>query len=87
MRELLSRGRPERADIFTYDENSIAELFIRAAARTPKGGCFLIARCICSAFGRRYFPLRDNDVECTDSLFHANGWGRPRSLTLWGSGT
>src|SRR6266851_6926069 len=36
--ELLSRGRPQHADILSYDENSIAELFYTSGSTgTPKG--------------------------------------------------
>ncbi len=36
--ELLDKGHPERADIFSFDENSIAELFYTSGSTgTPKG--------------------------------------------------
>ena len=36
--ELLDKGHPERADIFSYDENAIAELFYTSGSTgTPKG--------------------------------------------------
>ena len=36
--ELLSKGRLERPDIFTFDENEIAELFYTSGSTgTPKG--------------------------------------------------
>jgi len=86
--DLLSRGRPERADIFTYDENSIAELFYTSGSTgTPKGvmlshrTLYLHALSVAVALN-----LRDSDVELhTIPLFHANGWGRPQCHTLLGS--
>src|SRR5580704_4552370 len=36
--ELLDKGHPERADIFSFDENAIAELFYTSGSTgTPKG--------------------------------------------------
>ncbi len=36
--ELLDQGHAERADIFSFDENSIAELFYTSGSTgTPKG--------------------------------------------------
>ncbi len=85
--ELLDQGRPERADIFQYDENSIAELFYTSGSTgTPKGvtlshrTLYLHALTIAGMF---------KDVEKlvdlhTIPLFHANGWGRPQASTMLG---
>ena len=85
--ELLDEGRPERADIFTIDENSIAELFYTSGSTgTPKGvtlshrTLYLHALSVGGMF---------KDVEKlvdlhTIPLFHANGWGRPQASTMLG---
>ena len=85
--DLLSRGRPERADIFSFDENSIAELFYTSGSTgTPKGvmlshrTLYLHALSVACTFLHQ-----DTDVELhTIPLFHANGWGRPQACTLVG---
>src|SRR5439155_10547410 len=85
--ELLSRGGPERADIFSYDENSIAELFYTSGSTgTPKGvmlshrTLYLHALSVAATFNRD-----DDGVELhTIPLFHANGWGRPQASTMMG---
>ena len=85
--ELLARGRPERADIFSYDEASTAELFYTSGSTgTPKGvmlshrTLYLHALSVAATFNRD-----DSGVELhTIPLFHANGWGRPQASTLMG---
>jgi fatty-acyl-CoA synthase len=85
--ELLAHGRPQRADIFSYDENSIAELFYTSGSTgTPKGvmlshrTLYLHAMSVAATF-----HPHDNAVELhTIPLFHANGWGRPQASTLMG---
>ena len=85
--QLLARGRSERADIFSYDENSIAELFYTSGSTgTPKGvmlshrTLYLHALSVAATF------IHDDDaVELhTIPLFHANGWGRPQASTMMG---
>jgi len=86
--ELLEEGHPERADIFTFDENAIAELFYTSGSTgTPKG----------VMLGHRTLYLHAmavatlaKDVETmvdlhTIPLFHANGWGRPQTSTMLGT--
>jgi len=85
--ELLAAATPRRADIFSYDELSIAELFYTSGSTgTPKGvmlshrTLYLHAVDIVSGF-------RDleNMVDLhTIPLFHANGWGRPQMSTMLG---
>ncbi len=85
--ELLAKGRPQRADIFSYDETSTAELFYTSGSTgTPKGvmlshrTLYLHALSVAATFNRD-----DNAVELhTIPLFHANGWGRPQASTLMG---
>lgn len=86
--ELIDMGRPERARIFDYDENSAAELFYTSGSTgTPKGvilthrNLYLHAMAllsICNTLERMV------DLH-TIPLFHANGWGRPQLSPLIGS--
>jgi fatty-acyl-CoA synthase len=86
--EILDQGRPERADIFSYDETSTAELFYTSGSTgTPKG----------VALSHRTVYLHAVDIMCmyrdfetmvdlhTIPLFHANGWGRPQTSTMLGT--
>jgi fatty-acyl-CoA synthase len=85
--DLLSHGRLPRPDIFSFDENEIAELFYTSGSTgTPKGvmlshrGLYLHTLYVTGVF---YHD--DNAVELhTIPLFHANGWGRPQSATMMG---
>ena len=85
--ELLDKGHPERVDIFSIDENAIAELFYTSGSTgTPKG----------VMLGHRTLYLHAmsvatlaKDVESmvdlhTIPLFHANGWGKPQTSTMLG---
>ena len=85
--ELLGRGRLERPDIFSFDENAIAELFYTSGSTgTPKGvtlshrTLYLHALAVAGTFNHD-----DTAVELhTIPLFHANGWGRPQASTMMG---
>ena len=87
LEEVMSQGTPERADIFSIDEMSIAELFYTSGSTgTPKG--------VALAHRTLYLHALDvvglfKDAETmvdlhTIPLFHANGWGRPQSSTMLG---
>jgi acyl-CoA synthetase (AMP-forming)/AMP-acid ligase II len=85
--ELLDKGHPERADIFSFDENAIAELFYTSGSTgTPKGvmlghrTLYLHGIAVASLFRE---PEKVVDLH-TIPLFHANGWGRPQASTLLG---
>ena len=85
--DFLARGSAERADIMTYDENSIAELFYTSGSTgTPKGvmlshrTVYMHAMAVAGVFNHD-----DNGVELhTIPLFHANGWGRAQTATMMG---
>jgi fatty-acyl-CoA synthase len=88
LEDLLARDRISRPDIFSFDENEIAEVFYTSGSTgTPKGvmlshrTLYLHALAILASF-----PCKDSDVELhTIPLFHANGWGRPQSITMKGA--
>ena len=84
---LIAEGHPERADIFSYDEMAIAELFYTSGSTgTPKG----------VTLAHRTLYLHALDIAClyrgvesmvdlhTIPMFHANGWGRPQCSTMHG---
>lgn len=85
--DFLNTGTPERADILTYDEDSIAELFYTSGSTgTPKGvmlshrTVYMHAMAVAGVFSND-----DNAVELhTIPLFHANGWGRAQTSTMNG---
>jgi fatty-acyl-CoA synthase len=87
LEDLLARDRIARPDIFSFDENEIAELFYTSGSTgTPKGvtlshrTLYLHTLSVLASF-----PCKDTDVELhTIPLFHANGWGRPQSITMSG---
>ena len=85
--ELLDKGHAEHADVFSFDENAVAELFYTSGSTgTPKGvmlghrTLYQHALAVSALF---------KDVETlvdlhTIPLFHANGWGRPQASTMMG---
>ena len=85
--DFLATGTPERADILTYDEDSIAELFYTSGSTgTPKGvtlshrTVYMHAMAVAGVFNHD-----DTWVELhTIPLFHANGWGRAQTATMMG---
>jgi fatty-acyl-CoA synthase len=86
--ELLDQGRATRADIFSFDENAIAELFYTSGSTgTPKGvmlshrTLYLHGLAAASIFRQ---PETIVDLH-TIPLFHANGWGRPQASTMLGT--
>ncbi len=86
--ELLSRGRLDRPDLFSFDEDEIAELFYTSGSTgTPKGvmlshrTVYLHALAVTGSITQN-----DRGVELhTIPLFHANGWGRPQTATMNGT--
>ncbi len=85
--EFLTTGTARRADILSYDEDSIAELFYTSGSTgTPKGvmlshrTIYMHAMAVAGVFNHD-----DNAVELhTIPLFHANGWGRAQTSTMMG---
>lgn len=85
--DFLASGKSERADILSYDEESIAELFYTSGSTgTPKGvmlshrTIYLHALAVAGAF---YHDGSDVELH-TIPLFHANGWGRVQCATMIG---
>lgn len=86
--EMIASGVARRADILSYDEMSIAELFYTSGSTgTPKGAT-LSHRTVylhgLSVALQCHRPETIVDLH-TIPLFHANGWGRPQASTLLGS--
>jgi acyl-CoA synthetase (AMP-forming)/AMP-acid ligase II len=86
--ELLDQGHAERADVNTFDENAIAELFYTSGSTgTPKGvmlshrTLYLHALAVANLYRE---PDTIVDLH-TIPLFHANGWGRPQASTMMGT--
>lgn len=85
--DFLATGTPGRADIFTYDEDSIAELFYTSGSTGTPKGVMLSHRTIYmhTMAVAGIFAHDDNAVELhTIPLFHANGWGRAQTSTMMG---
>jgi fatty-acyl-CoA synthase len=85
--DFIAQGAPGRADIMSYDEDAIAELFYTSGSTgTPKGvmlshrTVYMHAMAVAGTFNHD-----DSAVELhTIPLFHANGWGRPQTATMMG---
>ena len=83
----LAGGTAERADIMTFDEDSIAELFYTSGSTGTPKGVMLSHRTVYMHALQVTTTLTGDDswVELhTIPLFHANGWGRPQISTLLG---
>jgi fatty-acyl-CoA synthase len=85
--ELLVRGRVERPDPMSFDEDAIAELFYTSGSTGTPKGVMLSHRTLYlhATYVAGTFANEDNAVELhTIPLFHANGWGRVHSSTMYG---
>jgi fatty-acyl-CoA synthase len=84
---LLQAATPQRADISSIDENSLAELFYTSGTSANPKGVMLTHRnvylhALHISLG---FNTESGAVELhTIPLFHANGWGVAHFLTLLG---
>jgi fatty-acyl-CoA synthase len=86
--ELLSHSRLNRPDIFSFDENEIAELFYTSGSTGTPKGVMLSHRTIYLHALSASASARHNETEVelhTIPLFHANGWGKPQIATMNGS--
>jgi fatty-acyl-CoA synthase len=88
--EILVDGQAgaQRADICSYDELSIAELFYTSGSTgTPKGVALSHRTLYLHALD--LMPCYEEGSSTVDlhtiPLFHANGWGRPQASTLLGT--
>jgi fatty-acyl-CoA synthase len=86
--ELLAEGKPRRADLFSFDENAIAELFYTSGSTGAPKGVMLAHRTLylhaVAVSGVYREPETVIDLQ-TIPLFHANGWGRPHASTMLGT--
>jgi fatty-acyl-CoA synthase len=88
LEDMMARDRIAPLDIFSFDENEIAEIFYTSGSTgTPKGVMLSHRTLYLHALGLLgTFLCRDTNVELhTIPLFHANGWGRPQSITMCGA--
>lgn len=85
--EIVESGEAEPADIFSYDEHSVAELFYTSGSTgTPKGVALTHRTLYLHALGvMNICEDPDHTVDLhTIPLFHANGWARPQVSTMLG---
>jgi fatty-acyl-CoA synthase len=85
--ELLASAAPAPADYTKTDENAIAELFYTSGSTGRPKGVMLSHRTLYlhTLYLLAAAAVSDATVELhTIPLFHANGWGRPQTITFAG---
>jgi fatty-acyl-CoA synthase len=85
--DILAAATPYRADVMSFDENSLAELFYTSGTSAdPKGvmlshrNVYLHALSVCVTFHTKVDSIQLHTIP----LFHANGWGTAHSVTFVG---
>jgi fatty-acyl-CoA synthase len=85
---LLAQDRIERPDVFSFDENDIAELFYTSGSTGAPKGVMLSHRTIYLHALEAAAAFNQSDLAVqlhTIPLFHANGWGLPQTATMFGA--
>jgi fatty-acyl-CoA synthase len=85
--QVVDQGYPERADILSYDEMSIAELFYTSGSTGTPKGVTLSHRTLYLHALAVALEYRDPEIMVdlyAIPLYHANGWGHPQASTMMG---
>jgi acyl-CoA synthetase (AMP-forming)/AMP-acid ligase II len=85
---LLEDDRIERPDLFSFDENEMAELFYTSGSTGSPKGVMLSHRTVYVHALEAAAAFNQSDLAVqlhTIPLFHANGWGLPQIATMYGA--